>query len=244
VLISENFARRWNAKLGETFRLDSPKGVFERPIVGIIEDYSSEKGSVFVDRAVYKQYWSDSAVDFVDVNTLPGADKAAVKLEIQKAVTGEMRAFVYTNEEFRKHIMDLIDSFFLINYMQMLIAVIVAAIGIFNTMVISVSERRREIGILRSIGGVRGQIRKKVLLEAAALAIIGLVSGTNGGRFKTFFMVCTPPMVVGGYVIPFTFPVTLILAVLPIIVLIALAAAWWPAGRAVNLKVVDAIGYE
>src|SRR5262249_25680000 len=133
---------------------------------------------------------------------------------------------------------------FLINYMQMLIAVIVAAIGIFNTMVISVSERRREIGILRSIGGVRGEDRKKVLLEGAAIAIIGLVIGRIAGVFNTYFMVRTAAMVVGGYVIPFTFPVTLILAVLPIIVLIALAAAWWPAGRAVNLKVVDAIGYE
>ena len=128
--------------------------------------------------------------------------------------------------------------------MQMVIAIIVAAIGIFNTLVISVSERRREIGVLRAIGGLRGQIRKMIMLEAIAIAITGLLTGIFAGTLNTYFLVHTAAMVLAGFPLPFQFPVALILVTVPIVLLVAITAAWWPARSAVNLKVVEAIGYE
>jgi putative ABC transport system permease protein len=244
VLVARNFVERYKLGVGDRLKLATPTAPFDLPILGVIEDYTSEKGAVFFDRELYKRYWNDPAVDIIDINVDRGASVPAVKQAVQRAIRGQHRAFVYTNAEYKKYIMDLINGFFVLNYMQMAVAVIIAALGIVNTLIISVAERKRELGVLRAIGGLRGQIRKIILLEAAAIALVGVGSGALAGALNTYFLVRTAATMIGGYTIPFRFPATIVLVALPIALAIALAAAWWPARKAVNLRVVEAIGYE
>lgn len=244
VLVARNFAARYHLGVGDRVRLTTPTEPFDFPILGVIEDYTSEKGAIFFDRELYKRYWNDPAVDIINLNVNKGASVATVKQQIQRAIKGQHRAFIYTNAEYKKWIMDLINGFFVLNYMQMAVAVIIAALGIINTLIISVAERKRELGVLRAIGGLRSQIRKMILLEAAAIAIVGVLSGALAGLLNTYFLVRTASTMIGGFTIPFSFPVGIVLIALPIALVIALAAAWWPARRAVNMRVVEAIGYE
>jgi len=243
-LVSRNFANRWGLGVGDHVHLDTPAGPLDRPILGIVDDYRSEKGTIFMDRALYKKYWNDSAVDFVDVNLHPGADPAAVKLAIEKITTGSLHAFVYTNAEFKSWISSLVDQFFALNYMQLVVAILVAVLGIVNTLVISISDRRREIGIIRAIGGLRSQIRKLVLLEALAISLVGVFIGAIAGALNTFFMSHTVSVMLAGYAIPFNFPWLLILLSLPAVAAAALLAGWFPARRAARAEVIEAIGYE
>ena len=244
VLVARNFVERYKLTTGDRLKMATPTEPFDYPIVGVIEDYTSEKGAVFMDRQLYKKYWNDSSVDMIEINLHPGVDRAAVKTEVQRLVRGEHRAFVYTNEEYKKWIMDLINGFFALSYMQMAVSIIIAALGIVNALMISVAERKRELGVLRAIGGLRGQIRKMILLEAAAIAIVGVAIGAIAGFLNTWFIVRTMAMMVGGWTIPFSFSPVMVLVALPLAIGIALIAAWWPARKAVNLSVVEAIGYE
>ncbi|MEW6735125.1 MAG: FtsX-like permease family protein [Acidobacteriota bacterium] len=243
-LVSRNFSARWNLQRGDKLRLETPRGALERPILGVVEDFSSEKGTVMMERALYKEYWQDSAVDFIDINLKPSVDQDAFKHQLQQLIANEQRAFIYTNREYHQHIIDLIDGFFILNYLQMVIAIFVASIGIFNTLVISVSERFREIGVLRAMGGLRRQVRKLILLEAVVIAITGLIAGALLGVFNAYFLVRVAATMIGGFIIPLHFPANLILITFPIVLVVALVAAWWPARRAVNLNIVEAIGYE
>jgi putative ABC transport system permease protein len=244
VMISSNFASRWGVGVGDTIQLDTPTGPFQQPIIGIIEDYSSEKGTILMDRALYKRYWRDSAVDFIDLNLKPGVDRVALRSQIQRRLAGRYRAFVYTNAEYKQWINKLIDQFFTLNNMQLFVAVLVAAIGIVNTLIISVMERKREIGVIRAIGGLRGQIRKMVLLEAVAIAVVGVGTGALKGLFDAYFLTKTASAAIVGYTIPFTYPVLMIVQSVPIVIVVALLAAWWPAARAAKQPIVEAIGYE
>ncbi len=244
ILASRNFASRYGLKVGDSIRLETPTERFERPIVGLLEDYTSEKGSIFMDRALYIKFWNDDAVDMIEVNLKPGADAGTVKREIERLVKGEHRAFVYTNSEYKRWVMNLIDGFFVLNYMQMAIAIIIASLGIINCLLISVSERKRELGVLRAIGGLRSQIGRMIMLEAACIAIVGLVVGALAGILNTYFMVRTAATMIGGFIIPFRFPFEMVLIVLPVVLVISLAAAWWPARKAVRMPVIEAIGYE
>ncbi len=244
VIIARNFAKRWGLGVGNTLKLKSPTGPFEKEIVGIVEDYSSEKGAIFMDRALLKKHWNDDSVDILDVSLNPGIDRTAFKVELQRALKNDHHAFVYTNTEYKQWVKELIDGFFVLNYMQMAVAILVATLGIVNTLVISVAERKRELGVLRALGGLRRQIRKMILLEAMAIALIGLVVGAIAGALNTYFLVRTAAVMIGGYTIPFRFPLILVLETLPIVLMIALLAGWWPARRAVNMPVVDALGYE
>lgn len=244
VLVARNFYERYKLGVGDRLKLATPTEPFDLPIVGVIEDYTSEKGAVFLDRKLYKKYWNDSSVDMIEINLQPGVDRDAVKTEVQRLVRGEHRAFVYTNQEYKKWIMDLINGFFALSYMQMAVSIIIAALGIVNALMISVAERKRELGVLRAIGGLRGQIHKMILLEAAAIAIVGVLIGAVAGFLNTWFIVRTMAMMVGGWTIPFSFSPVMVLVALPLAIGIALLAAWLPARKAVNLSVVEAIGYE
>jgi len=244
VLVSRNFATRWGAGVGATLTLESPNGPLILPILGFLDDYRSEKGTIFMDRALYKKYWNDDAVDFVDVDLQPGIDQLTMKGDIERLTAGNFHAFVYTNAEFKRWISSLVDQFFTLNYMQLIVAVLIAILGIVNTLLISVSERRREIGIVRAIGGLRSQIKKLVLLEAVAVAIVGVIVGSIAGVLNTVFMSHTVSVVLVGYSVPFHYPWEFVLLSLPAVTAVSLAAGWWPARNAARMQVIEAIGYE
>jgi putative ABC transport system permease protein len=244
VLISKNFSARWKCRVGGRVRLNSPTGVLDLPVLGILEDYRSDKGTIFLERELYKKYWNDDAVDFVDVNLKPGEDSTQVKHEIERLTYGTDHALVYTNAEFRVWIGSLVDQFFLLNYMQLVVAVIVAIVGIVNTLIVSVMDRRREFAIIRAIGGYRSQIRKMVLLEAVAISIVGVMVGALAAVFNIQFMSRTVSTVLAGYEVPFYFPWALVLEALPAVVVVSLLAAWIPARHAMQMSVIEAIGYE
>jgi putative ABC transport system permease protein len=244
VLVSRNFATRWKMRVGDALTVNTPNGALKRPILGILDDYRSEKGTIFVDRALYKLYWHDNAADFFFITLNGGVDAVAAKHEIQKLTSNTVHAFVYTQVEFKKWVYGLVDQFFVLNYMQLVIAVMVSILGIVNTLMISISERKREIGIVRAIGGLRAQIRKLILLEAVAISIVGVIVGALAGMFSTEFMAHTVSMVLAGYAVPFYIPWTLILISLPIVIVISLLAGWWPAQHAVGKQIIEAIGYE
>jgi putative ABC transport system permease protein len=224
--------------------MDSPTGPLDLPVLGMLEDYRSDKGTIFMDRAVYKRYWKDDAVDFLNVLLKPGQSATAVKKEIEQLTAGSEHALVYTNVEFREWIGTLVDKFFLLNYMQLVVAVLVAVVGIANTLIISVAERRREFGIIRSIGGYRGQIRKMVLLEAFSISVVGVIVGAVAALFNIQFLSRTVSTVLAGYDVPFYFPWLLILETFPAVVAVSLLAGWIPARHAMRASVIEAIGYE
>jgi putative ABC transport system permease protein len=244
VVVSKNFAARWGMKAGSKVHLDTPTGPLDLPIVGMVEDYRSDKGTIFMERTLYKRYWKDDAVDFVDITLKPGQNAIAVKHEIERMTAGSEHALVYTNVEFRAWISSLVDKFFLLNYMQLVVAVLVAVVGIANTLVISIAERRREFGIIRAIGGYRAQIRKMVLLEAVAISIVGVLVGAIAALFNIEFLSHTVSTVLAGYDVPFYFPWLLVLETFPAVVVVSLLAGWIPARHAMQAPVIEAIGYE
>jgi putative ABC transport system permease protein len=244
VLVSRNFAVRWRVHVGNELHLETPAGALDRPILGFLDDYRSEKGTIFMDRALYKQYWGDDAVDFVNVDLDPGVDQLRVKGEIERLTAGSFHAFVYTNAEFKRWISGLVDQFFTLNYMQLIVAVLIGLLGLVNTLLISVSDRRREIGIIRAIGGLRSQIRKLVLLEAVVVAVVGVIVGSVAGILTTEFMSRTVSGLLAGYLVPFYFPWKFVLLSVPIVSAVSLIAGYWPARNAAQLQVIEAIGYE
>ncbi len=244
VIASRNFAVRWHLKVGDSVHLNTPTGALDRPILGIVDDYRSDKGTIFMDRDLYIYYWNDTAVDFVDVELNPGQDPSLVKSEIEHLTRGNEHALVYTKAEFKGWIDTLVDKFFMLSYMQLVVALLVAVVGVANTLVISVTERNREFGIIRSIGGYRSQIRKMVLLEAFSIALVGVILGSIAALFDIEFLSRMVSTMLTGYDVPFYFPLALILETFPVVVLVSLLAGWIPARRAMRTSVIEAIGYE
>ncbi|MBV9241240.1 MAG: FtsX-like permease family protein, partial [Acidobacteria bacterium] len=244
VLISNNMAYRWGLHLGDKLTLRSPSGELSLPIVGMLDYYRSENGTIFIDRSLYEQYWQDSDVDYVLLKLQPGRDENAFKANVESALVGSPRAFIYTHDEYKAWVGQIVDQFFMMMYMQMIVAVIVAVIGLINTMMISVAHRRRELGVFRAIGGLRRQIIKMVVIEATAIAAIGLVAGMIAGVMNSYFLVKNAAKVAAGFNLPLVLPYAGILWSIPVVVIIAILAGSWPARSAARMNVVEAIGYE
>src|SRR5262249_28395294 len=88
ILVSRNFANRYRLWVSDRVKLLTPTKPFDRPIANVIEDYSSEKGSIFLERDLYKRYWNDPSIDIINVNLAPGVERVAFKNELQHALKG------------------------------------------------------------------------------------------------------------------------------------------------------------
>ncbi len=242
--VSENFAFRFGVKLGDVITLESPAGEVSRKVLGILEYYQSENGTIFFERSLYKKFWNDDDLDYILINLKPDAVRASFKSALENAISGEQKAFVYSQEEYRNWVMKLIDQFFTLNYLQMIIAIFVASLGLVNTMMISVAERKREIGVLRAIGGLRSQIRKMILLESVCISMVGIFAGIIAGMFNAYCSIKISVVIIAGFSLPFRFPYTLVLISIPVVIIVALFSAWLPARQAANLDPAEAIEYE
>ncbi len=111
------------------------------------------------------------------VQTAPGADVAAVKSALEKAVDPLMVVQVYDQQGVKDQAATMITSFLGVLYALLALAIVIAVLGIVNTLALSVVERRREIGMLRAVGMLRAQLRRSIYLESALIAVFGSVLG-------------------------------------------------------------------
>ena len=120
------------------------------------------------------------------------------------------------------------------------VAVIVAALGIVNTLTVSVLERVRELGVLRAAGMTRGQVRRTVVVEAGILGIVGSVLGIAAGLVAGAVLV----VMAGGGRLVVDVPWSSIGVALVLGLGVSMAAAWYPARLASRLAIVAAVQHE
>ena len=182
VILSENLAALVKLKLGDTVELPTTTGILRRPVVGIIRDLSNQMGAIFMDRALYVKSFQDDTVDVFRLYVQPGASPEEVRRRIVVRIGSGRHMFIMLNRDLRAYISRVMDQWFGLTYVQVIVAMMVAILGIVNTLTVSISDRRRELGVLRAVGGLRAQIRGTVWLEAAAIGVIGLVLGLADRR--------------------------------------------------------------
>jgi putative ABC transport system permease protein len=231
--------------LGDTVDLASPAGMVSLPIVGVVADWSDQQGSVFLDRAAYEQNWKDDSANVFRVYVKPGVDPQTVRQRILDVIApAHPRLMVLTNKEVRDWVLQLTGQWLQLTYSQVFIAVIVAILGIVNTLTVSIIDRKRELGVLRAVGGLRRQIRQTIWMEAVAIGLVGLGLGLAFGAANLYFMLQITGRDLSGMYLPYRFPVDLAVILLPTILAAALFSALWPAESAVRTSLVEALEYE
>ncbi|NJL17201.1 MAG: FtsX-like permease family protein [Nitrospira sp.] len=185
LLVSEVLANRLEVREGSLLEVATPSGPRKFPIVAVFYDYSTDGGKLLMDRALYQSLWHDELVTVFPVYLRGGTHLGRVREQMTELLSasgnGGLPPLVISNVELRKEILDIFDRTFLLTYVLEAIAVVIAMLGIVNTLITSVLERRREFATLRAIGGSATQIRQLVLWEAAYLGTVGIVLGLIGG---------------------------------------------------------------
>jgi len=244
VLVSDNLAQLQKLRLGELLEIPAPYGTVRLPIVGIVLDYSDQQGSILMDRAVFTKYWHDESVNVFRVYLKPGAQVPDVTRRILERFAGTRQVFVLTNRELRAYILKITDQWFGLTSVQIAVAVLVAILGIVNTLTVSITDRRRELGVLQAVGGLRGQIRRTIWMEAFSIGTLGLALGFALGAVNLYYILQIVHRDIAGMRLDYEFPIRVTLALVPTILGAAFLAALWPAESAVRASLVEALEYE
>ena len=234
------FAKKHHLHVGSTLQLTFPGNKKATvTVAGISEDTPVTAGlSVplsLVDRLGLKR--QDGALS---VNAKPGADKATLRKELDKIVKPIPVVSVQDKTEFAKSIRGQVNQLLYMIYGLLALAIVIAVIGIINTLGLSVIERTREIGLLRSIGLSRPRLRRMITLESVAIAVLGAVLGMALGLvFGTLLR-----QTLADQLKALGLPIPQLAVFLVIAVIVGVLAALLPAIRASRLRVLDAIATE
>jgi putative ABC transport system permease protein len=244
LIVSDNLAQLQKLAFGEMLEIPAPGGVIRLPIVGIVLDYSDQQGAILMDRTVFARYWHDDTVNVFRVYLQQDAAVPVVKQRIVERFAGRRQLFVLTNGELRSYILRITDQWFGLTSVQIAVAVLVAILGIVNTLTVSIADRRRELGVLQAVGGLRGQVRRTVWIEALAIGTLGLVLGFVAGAVNLYYILQIVHHDIAGMRLNYVFPFGVMLALVPTILASAFVAAIWPAESAVRGSLVEALEYE
>ena len=244
VVVSENFARRRNLDVGDSFPVNTPSGQLTYRIAAVTIDYTSDQGSIVIDRAIFTKQFKDDRADTFHVYLAPGAKLEEVRGAITEKLGKKFDLYVLSNAELRTEALNLVSNAFSISYAMEFVAVVLALLGVVNTLLAAVLDRTHEIGLLRAVGADRRHVIRLFASEAAFIGLTGGVIGVSVGGVVGAIVTKVVGVQATGWNFPFLYPWQTAAQMLLVATFCAIVAGLYPARRAAKLDVVEALSYE
>lgn len=244
VVLSDNFALLHKVGMGDVMEIPATNGPLRLPVLGVVQDYSDQQGTIMMDRSLWKKHWNDDTINVFRIYVKRDVAPMAVRQRILDRFGGRTRLFVFTNQDLRSYILRITDQWFGLNYIQIFVAVLVAILGIINTLTVSIADRRRELGVLQAVGALRNQIRHTIWMEALAIGALGLIIGFALGGVQLYYILEVTRRDLAGLRLAYQFPFDLSASLLPVMLGAAFFSALGPAEAAVRGSLVEALEYE
>jgi putative ABC transport system permease protein len=240
--IDDRYADDESLAVGAPLALKTPTGkAFTVHVKGIVDTPKGGGpfGQISVSTATFDKSFANHDNDLTLVNIAGGAS-AANTATIERSLTAFPAANVETREEFKDSRTGEIKSSLQILYALLGLSVIVSLFGVINTLVLSVFERTRELGMLRAIGMTRRQVRRMIRHESVVTALIGATLGIGVG----LFLAVLTTTALSKYGIVFAAPYKTLTIFVIVAILAGMLAAILPAKRASKLNILEALQYE
>jgi putative ABC transport system permease protein len=228
VLVSEVFANRTGLGAGKLFQSSIRGTWFELPVIGVVRDYRTQGGVVYYSLKHYQEKtgdlnWGGVRVFFKDREK--DLDQAILQMRNRIIECCGDSVQVTIGNELREAILKIFDETFAITTVLLLIALIVAALGITSTLTVSVLERSRELNTIFAVGGSYGQIRAMIFWEAFLIVLTGEFLGILCGVALSYLLVFVVNKQSFGWTFLHSVDLQTLAFSYPLIILTALAAA-------------------
>ncbi len=245
VLVSNNFfLKNSTLKVGDYLELDTPSGVKKFKINGTVIDFASATGTFYMDRKYFKEFWKDSHVTAFGLILEPGEKLEEVRARIADRVGAKYGLVAYSNAEMRAQMKDAIHRSFAYTKAIEFAALLVALLGLLNTLLISVLERTQEIGMMRAIGTTKAQIARLILGESLIQGSFGAMVAVGIGGWVAKLWIENSLAHILGWIVTFKFPMESALITVGIGIFVAALAGVYPAKRAADLAITEALEHE
>ncbi|HUR73297.1 MAG TPA: FtsX-like permease family protein [Sporichthya sp.] len=238
LLIDDNVAENNDWKVGDTVSATFLNGSKLDLRVGGIYDKNDMLGGYLVSLDTAAQ-GGTRAVDILTfVNLDDGANSADVRQRLHDGLSDNPAVELKNQDEYTDSVRAQVNQLLGLIYGMLALAVVIAVLGIVNTLALSVTERTREIGLLRAIGMSRRQLRRMIRLESVVMAIFGAVLGLVVGLG---FGISLQRTLADDGITELRVPGLQLVLFLVVAALVGVLAAVWPARRAAKLDVLKAI---
>jgi putative ABC transport system permease protein len=238
--VSKSYATDHHLHIGSGLSLETPTGKFLRlKLVGITSPPkgASPYGDISISQALFDRDYQNPQNLFTFVNMQGGVTSANTHL-LNSALAGFPDAKLQNKSQFIDNQLQGLTTLLNLLYVLLSLSIVVSLFGIVNTLVLTVFERTRELGMLRAVGMSRRQVRRMIRHESVITALLGAAFGIPLGILLAALIGAAIDF--GTFTVPIG---TLIVFVIAAIIA-GLVAAIWPARRAGRLNVLEALSYE
>jgi putative ABC transport system permease protein len=240
VLVYAREARKDGLEVGDTLAMRLPIGGVRRlRVAGTYTRGQFLWGNYLISLRLYERGYPIQRSDPVLLAAAPGVSETQLRTAASAALSGFPSARAQTPDEWQKEVEGFLDSLLNLIYALLGLAIIIAVLGIVNTLALSILERTREIGLLRAVGLGRRQTRSMVRSEAVIVAVFGALLGLVVGLFFGWAMTRAIEELT-----EFTIPWTTLAIFVALSALAGVLAALGPARRAARMDVLRAIATE
>ena len=242
VIVDAKFAEDHDIAVGDTISILTPSGeTLEQQVVGLYEPppFYPLLGGVSVTTEAFDSAYDRPRNQFTFVNVPNGASTATTE-SLETAVADFPDAKIQTREDWITQQDEDFNQFLVMLYVLLALSVIVSIFGMVNTLVLSVYERTRELGMLRAVGMTKRQARRMVRHESVITALIGAALGLPLG----IFLAALVTRALQEFDVRFSIPWGQLVVFAIIAVIVGILAAIMPARRAAKLNVLRALQYE
>lgn len=241
LLVDEPTADSKGWKIGETVDLTFLGGsTASLPVAGIYEP-NGALGQYVVSLDTWEANGGDPRDSFLYVNVNDDIDAVEAQPAIERALKTYPNLDLLDQAGFKEQQRGQVNQLLFLIYALLALAILIAVLGIVNTLALAVIERTREIGLLRAVGMSRRQLRRMVRLESVVISLFGAVLGLGLG---VLFGVLLQRSLASQGITDLAIPVGSLIAFLVVAAVIGVLAAIWPARRAARLDVLRAITTE
>jgi putative ABC transport system permease protein len=243
VLISSVISEKYGLAAGDFIWLRTRSGLTSFEVAEVVVDFYNRGLVVTGNRHDLRRYFRTDSVSMVLIKVEDDAHVSDVISAIDQVYGKRYRLMMESNTSIRETADSLMNAAFSLFDVMGVLSVLVASLGVVNTLTMNIMERTQEIGMLRAIGMTRSQVIKMVLAEAGLMGVIGgLVGLVFGILLSRIFLAGMSAM--SGYSLEFTVPIEAVILGLIVALVVSQIAAIQPSRRAANTNVLEAIHYE
>ncbi|MFI2205284.1 ABC transporter permease [Streptomyces sp. NPDC020192] len=240
------FARDHGVRLGSVLPVEFPGGRHTELTVGALTEQDTAEGfgaqgALYFGLATFEKYVPNGQDSVLYVNAAAGTKPQDLRPRLERALGPFPQVQVRNQTDYKQLVHDQIAVLLYLVYALLALAIVIAVLGVVNTLALSVVERTREIGLLRAIGLGRRQLRRMIRLESVVIAVFGAVLGLALGLVWGLSM--QRVLALRG-LRELAIPWTTIVAVVIGSAVVGVVAALLPALRASRLNVLAAIAHE
>jgi putative ABC transport system permease protein len=242
LVVDDGFATERNLAVGSTVQLTTQRGGREPyTVVGVFQRSRLVPGPLLLSIQDATARFRSPQANFGYLRLQQGADAAAIQQQVNALLQNNPEVGVRTQSDFLAQLTSQVDTAVVMLYILLGLSILIAVLGIINTLALSILERTRELGLLRAVGMARSQVTQLVAVESVVIATFGALLGVLvGSALGTAVVRAVPDELVSVLSLPWgSMAVFLALAVI-----VGLAAAIIPAVRAARTDLLRAIAYE